>query len=210
MALFAALSYAITSSGRGGSGIDKEQASIIASQIMQEISRIESSMTRLNIIGSYDQVHFDDGVENTGGTIYQNQTGTSTGHTIGLFNDTTGVSDPFIPEAAFDDYDTVSDLNIQYGSFGIDSDNNGTKDAEYGSADADVVLRLRELNQNVCEALNKQFTGSTDIPVFQVPTGTGGSYSQRYTFFSSSFSSSNTTTILVLPEPPICLSLIHI
>tara|TARA_B100000686_G_scaffold345572_1_gene430429 strand:- start:51 stop:740 length:690 start_codon:yes stop_codon:yes gene_type:complete len=52
VALFAALSYAVTNSGRGGGGIDREQASLAASQIMQFGASVEQALLRMRISGS--------------------------------------------------------------------------------------------------------------------------------------------------------------
>lgn len=51
MALFAALSYAVTNSGRGGSGIDKEQAKIDVSQMLQYGAMLRTATQRLVIFG---------------------------------------------------------------------------------------------------------------------------------------------------------------
>jgi len=51
VALFAALSYAVTQSGRSGGGVDKEQAIIGASQLTQYASQISQSIQRLKLLG---------------------------------------------------------------------------------------------------------------------------------------------------------------
>ena len=50
VALFAALSYAVTQSGRGGGSIDKENAEILAAQVMQYGAQVEQIITRLKVI----------------------------------------------------------------------------------------------------------------------------------------------------------------
>lgn len=50
VALFAALSYAITSSGRGGGNINKEQAQILAAQLTQHTARMRSAVQRLMLL----------------------------------------------------------------------------------------------------------------------------------------------------------------
>lgn len=52
VALFAALSYAVTQSGRGGGGVDREQALISASQITQYGAGLRTTVTRMVITGS--------------------------------------------------------------------------------------------------------------------------------------------------------------
>ena len=52
VALFAALSYAVTQSGRGGGSIDKEQALILASQATQFPASVRTGVTRMVITGS--------------------------------------------------------------------------------------------------------------------------------------------------------------
>jgi hypothetical protein len=50
--LFAALSYAVTQSGRGGGSVDKEQDLIVAAQITQYAAQVRSAVDRLLIFGT--------------------------------------------------------------------------------------------------------------------------------------------------------------
>jgi len=52
VALFAALSYAVTQSGRGGGSATKEQAMIAAAQITQYGAALENAMTRMILTGT--------------------------------------------------------------------------------------------------------------------------------------------------------------
>ncbi len=63
VALFAALSYAVTQSGRGGGSVDREQASINAAQMIQYAHQIEVAFNRLVLAGcdpSVIDVHHPD------------------------------------------------------------------------------------------------------------------------------------------------------
>ncbi len=52
VALFAALSYAVTQSGRGGGNIDRETAVIKASQMMQQAELIKQTVTKMRMFGT--------------------------------------------------------------------------------------------------------------------------------------------------------------
>lgn len=52
VALFAALSYAVTQSGRGSGTVNKEQAMIMAAQITQEAASIQVAVTRMILTGT--------------------------------------------------------------------------------------------------------------------------------------------------------------
>ncbi len=52
VALFAALSYAITESGRGGGTIDKETVMITAGEVVQQPAAVNTAMTRMIITGT--------------------------------------------------------------------------------------------------------------------------------------------------------------
>lgn len=59
VALFAALSYAVTSSSRGGGGIDKETTRMQASILMQRAAHIERALKRIMLIGNYPPTHVE-------------------------------------------------------------------------------------------------------------------------------------------------------
>ena len=61
VALFAALSYAVTNSGRGGGGIDREQAEILAAEILQYSALLQAEVQKKMIIGGYSAEELDFG-----------------------------------------------------------------------------------------------------------------------------------------------------
>jgi hypothetical protein len=115
VALFAALSYAVTQSGRGGGGVDREQALISASQVTQYGAGLRTTVTRMVITGSaVTDLEFDSNNSDptnevfhtsgggavdqappaTAGTAtsytYMTTDGTNGFHIIGIGTDTTG------------------------------------------------------------------------------------------------------------------------
>ncbi len=68
VALFAALSYAVTQSGRGGGSIDREQAAIDASLIANHIAQVRTAVQRLSVLSCNDnQITFENSVYRGGG-----------------------------------------------------------------------------------------------------------------------------------------------
>lgn len=66
VALFAALSYAVTSSSKGGgSGISKDKANISAAEIAQYGASLEQAITRMQVVGNCaeNQISFENPIE---------------------------------------------------------------------------------------------------------------------------------------------------
>ena len=167
VALFAALSYALTNSGRGNGDIDKENAEIMVGQIMGTIGSMQQGFMRLDISGGYDQILFDDSAETASGTCYDNNSTTSPCNTIGLFNSDTGVPKPFLK----DEYHYTGVL-----SWGFITTQTQLSGTELGTTAADDILRLSYMPKTLCEALNKKLNGSATIgSVSSYAAGTGWS-----------------------------------
>src|SRR5262249_24053751 len=67
VALFAALAYAVTQSGRGGSGsVDKERAQIAATNLMNNTAGVRAATNRLSITGAMPMFNTDTFVSNDG------------------------------------------------------------------------------------------------------------------------------------------------
>lgn len=156
VALFAALSYALTQSGRGGGSADKERLEIAASQIFQTVGLIQSHYQRLKIIGGYEYIYFDDSASNNAGLCYRGQN-TYTCRTIGLFNSEEGISTPpFIPEY----YDPN---NVNDPGWHLQSRRMQINGVDLGTSASDTVLVIYNLNLDVCKAAQKKLDGSEDV-----------------------------------------------
>lgn len=172
VALFAALSYAITQSGRGGGGIDREKADLLASQIMNIVSTYSQRITRLKIIEGHEQVLFDESAPNVTGTCYSGGS-TFTCNSIGLFHSSTGVPLPKdLPEAHPDD-PTSFDYYFKY----IQARVGGT---EVGTSEPDVVFWLEPISAEVCKAINQRLHGSYTVITQYDQQGDGQGFTETY------------------------------
>ena len=167
VALFAALSYAVTQSGRGGSGIDREQADILAAQIMNQVAAIQAQIQRLEIIGNYDQVHMTDTAANDSGTCFSGKN-TTPCRTIGLLSDEVGMN------LFWDDRirDSSSSATIRWMMQSLNYQIDGTP---VGSSAPDTIILLIDLSDELCAAINRKVSNTSDIGTFtQVADTTNG------------------------------------
>lgn len=202
VALFAALSYAITSSDRGGGSIDKERAEILAAQIFDQVALMQSGYTRLKVIGGYDQILFDDSAETTTGTCYDGGNAVSAGscHTIGLFNPDSGISPPGWTEEMRDPAYVLTDTNIWNWNLrrlylnGVD----------VGTSASDEYVVIRVLRDEVCEAINRKVNNDPAINAFTLSANPDGLAKQAYdvdgTFGALIANTSSTTSAPDLPN----------
>lgn len=158
VALFAALSYAITQSGRGGGGIDREQAEIAAAQIFNYAAAMKTAHQRLMVLGGVDQVQLTFEDEDPSGTCYSGVTGT-TCTTIGLFSSETGLPAPDI-EPFFDTSVSDNRKMVWISSRLRDSDGD-----DYGTSAPDTFVGYAAIRDEICEAINRKSTGSDTIPL---------------------------------------------
>ena len=168
VALFAALSYAVTNSGRGGSGIDREQAEIAAAQILQYISSIDTAIQRMRVINGCGESEFNFDTTlyttNSGTQMNGNNTSAPADGSCDIFDPSeSGVSAEILPETGLDlSHEEVTDvagnpnawkaghlrvLVAQLSGFGTDGAA-GTESAN------DLMLISNYLNKETCVAIN--------------------------------------------------------
>ncbi len=154
VALFAALSYAITQSGRGGGNIDREQAAITAANITQYGSSLERGLQRMQIVNgcSDTQISFwhdsnGDGTEDASDNYYNSSSPTN--HSCHLF-DANGGGVTLRP---------ASDFGADHFIFPYDVCVSGAGTGYYpacasdGTSSEDIIFGLGEIDQAVCQAI---------------------------------------------------------
>jgi len=164
VALFAALSYAVTQSGRSGSGIDKEQIIIKAAQVVEQGSLIKTHIQRLYWINEVDQVRMNSSAYDAAGTVYDPDGGTSTGRTVGVFNSDDGTPLVYPPIDIFIPQPPANEKYLAWQIFfNSRAQISGT---DVGTTAGDEILALQKVSKAICEQINKSLTGSTAIASF--------------------------------------------
>ena len=172
VALFAALSYAVTNSGRGGSGVDREQAEINASQVLQQVAAIQAQIQRLEIIGNYDQVFLDSSAENDSGTCYYSSTGVTPCRTVGILS-TDGGLGSLLDIENFQTDAAIAANEATWGFAMIEYEINGVT---VGTTAPDYIVQVVGLKNEICEAINKKLNGDSTIGVYTGVVGNGYGY----------------------------------
>ncbi|GEM_PF-369238 len=162
VALFAALSYAVTQSSRsGGDGVSKDKAKLAASQIIQYATSVEQTISRLKVINrcTDTQINFDNNII----ADYDNTLAPSDGR-CDVFGGNGGAL-PFItPEDNWFKGQTLPRWNKQfiytgrdcYSNVGSGGDtstcfNNGTNE------DTELAVLLIDISDEICDEINKKF-----------------------------------------------------
>ena len=176
MALFAALSYAVTQSGRGGGNIDRETVSLNASDLVQYASLMRSTIDRMRLInGCSDiEISFERDPFDGSDPLYVNPNAPSN-FSCHVFHPNGGrvvLRNPINLQGSITSSTIVSD------SISFTANNRivgvGTTDSTTNSND--LVLLYPFLTQNACEEINRGLGISDDIIDNNVtfPTIAGG------------------------------------
>ena len=201
VALFAALSYAITSSGRGGGTIDREKAMIGASQVTQFPAEVRVAIARMVITGTAPTsldftLPSSGGFNNSsetqvfaaagGGVVYQEEAGS-------VFASGTATDWSFLD---------LSDATDGWYISGVGSDAQ--------TSGREIIAALPSLDLTVCEQINKGLglsatpaSEGTPVNLTTVTAGADGSSDSAGTFFANhgqAFACENNTSTL-----PSCL-----
>ena len=170
VALFAALSYAVTQSGRGGGSIDREQTALDSAQLLGQAETIGREFKRNAVLGTYDQILFNESAESASGTVYNPDGTNGTGLTIGLFNSALSIPKLYPPDSLLNPSQTLNDLiwDISYRRRVLIG--NTTTVTDEGTSLGDTILQTA-LSIEACREINQQFYDITDLPQITFPSG---------------------------------------
>lgn len=161
VALFAALSYAITSSSRGGDNIDKEQANLIASQLLQQGASYRNAAQRMMLINGCGESEI--GFENTDYPRQPTANPRMPDDSCNMFHADGGGLTPYTPntdwllDASGYTANSFIDLHGHSGFHGI----RNIIPSKTGASE--MVWAVPWLNDEICAAINTQMdiTGNT-------------------------------------------------
>ena len=193
VALFAALSYAVTSSSKsGGGGVSKDKAKIVSAEIIQYATSIQQAITRMMLMNgcSDTQISF----ENAGVAGYVNASAPADSRCHVFHPNGGGIS--FVnPEEKWQDTTLASSLGGVVGQYymtakiclpGVGSGKLPTCWSN-GQDDTELLFVLPWVSEELCTALNKG-SGIESLPTAQT-------FLQFDRAFGSKFTGSFTTGI---------------
>lgn len=161
VALFAALSYAVTSSTRSGGGdASQENSAVLAAQLIQQATALQAAVERKKI---------SEGLPDNGFSFRATNNGTATlcsSARCSIYLQYGGdIPEIPIPAAAYDSSSPCSDTSYKgpcnpYPMVGF------AQVVNVGSAEPEIMVRYRGLRRDVCVEINKRLgiTGDVEPP----------------------------------------------
>ena len=150
VALFAALSYAITQSGRGGGDISKETRQLQVAQLLQYVGSVSAAVTRITTVGGHVKLDIDfvgHGSNNARCTV----------DTCELFNETALGAVHQDPDPAW----LIPDNgDARWGEWRAPS----TPVSGVGSSSPDMTYIISYVREDFCREVNRQVGIGTAIP----------------------------------------------
>lgn len=183
VALFAALSYAITQSGRGGGGIDREQAELLAAQMLQISTNTSQGLQRFMLTHGYAIEEIDFHIEDKSRS---NPNANCTSDACNLFHpDGGGITVPDMPSNIFDlslPYSCAAGYYIMVASIeGVGTDL------------PEILFTYCGIRTEICRAINRG-TGIQGADSSPVDNMHGFTAENHYAQFSGNMSNIPVTT----------------
>lgn len=190
VALFAALSYAITQSGRGGGGIEREQAEIAAAQMAQYAAQIEQAIMRMQIVSGCSDAelsfYYDSNgngtIETDGSDVYYNVNSPSP-DACHVFSNQGGSLVYQAPDSTW--LDGVNTSATHYGEIlftggtCVPNIGSGGTSCDSGGDDEEIVMFIPYISEAICQNIADVFDvvqPSGDIPIDQISAWTNNDY----------------------------------
>lgn len=191
VALFAALSYAITSSGRGVGNTSKEQSEIAASQVIQYFEVINQTFQRMRLLNGCgeSEYNFETPIytTNAGNQMNQNNANSPTDGSCDIFGSSVGVVAQPLPDAALDLNNVeVTDTGTYPNAWRAGHlrvvvtqlSTIGTDGSAGDESANDLMLISNYLNKDTCMAINRGL--GVDNPIGDAPIVTASGASSFY------------------------------
>ena len=152
VALFAALSYAVTQSSRGGGNADSEQIALQATQAVQYANRLKVASMRMILNGTTTSDAF-------------NLTNIANGRAGLIFDRCTSGSDClFAPEGGGEDYMELPPFDLTNRDWQVAESIANVNVTGVGTTAPDDILYAQNISLEACQAINKGF-GLPTTPV---------------------------------------------
>jgi len=171
VALFAALSYAVTNSGSSGGGKDKEQAEISAARIFNHLASVNSVIQRKAILSSVGDNYLDFDTVNrlrANGTSIDYDNTLCTDSVCEVYNTQEGG----VAYQSFEDVSLAMGDDWPSGLMPGHSIPTIAKVEGVGSDQPEIVLRYIGIKEDVCIAINRRM-GLPDEPQQTIYSETG-------------------------------------
>ncbi len=152
VALFAALSFATTRGMRGGeSGVEKEQAKLLATEIIQYTNSLQTAIQMMQIDGVNDEdISFH--ADFWGHTDYKHAVAQPEENRV------------FSPSGGGVNYTKPKDDMNGGADWVFTGDNRASLGSEIGTTEADLIMVLPKVTDSVCAKINDDLVGSETIP----------------------------------------------
>lgn len=154
VALFAALSYAVTQSGRDGGNIDREKAAILAADILQYSSKMKIAVKRMRMFQDCEDEEISFENESTG-SYYSNS---NAPEECELFNPDGGGFTYNFPEEASTDTDWKFTGSMKVVGVGYDP-------AGAPASAKEIIALIGDIDEEVCLAINRSLGIKSGPPV---------------------------------------------
>lgn len=179
VALFAALSYAVTQSSRsGGEGISRDKAKLVAGQIIQYGASVEQAISRMKLINRCNDT--DISLYIPGNADFANYLHSPPSETrCRVFHPDGGGLQPLVPDENWLDPTYAADTYYGHGYYAAVKLGHTTNGLA-GTTALDLLFLLPYLTQTLCEEISRRL----DAPIFQEDNGIApnpyfaGDYSQ--------------------------------